>query len=378
MLYLCRPQTKNIIRRDMKRHIAFLFFFLAACSMFNVQCSKIMAQPRFVPDTDIKKVGEVEFQVPRQFSLGFTNKGDKPLAIKEVKASCGCLDVAFPRTPIAPGARGEIMLTFDAKLLGSFYKEVEVMSNASDKPDYVAIQGTVVTEVHDYSGEFPIDLGNVRLVTNTVEFEDVNRGDHPTAELRLLNADRTAFRPELMHLPPYLSAEYIPEDIPAGKSGTIRLTLDSEKLGGLGLNQTSIYLSRYMGDKIGETNEILVSAILLPSFTDMSDEALAKAPQLNLSETAVDMGAFNGKKAISRTIILSNTGQSDLHIQQVQVFNKAISVSIDKSTIRPGKSTKLKINVSAHYLHKSKGRMRVMLITNDPKRAKQYINVDMK
>ena len=90
------------------------------------------------------------------------------------------------------------------------------------------------------------------------------------------------------------------------------------------------------------------------------------------------MGAFNGKKAISRTIILSNTGQSDLHIQQVQVFNKAISVSIDKSTIRPGKSTKLKINVSAHYLHKSKGRMRVMLITNDPKRAKQYINVDIK
>ena len=87
------------------------------------------AQPRFVPDTDIKKVGEVEFQVPRQFSLGFTNKGDKPLIIKEVKASCGCLDVSFPKTPIAAGARGEITLTFDAKLLSSFYKEVEVMTD---------------------------------------------------------------------------------------------------------------------------------------------------------------------------------------------------------------------------------------------------------
>ena len=42
----------------------------------------LLAQPRFVPDTDIKKVGEVEFQVPRQFALGFTNKGDKPLTIK--------------------------------------------------------------------------------------------------------------------------------------------------------------------------------------------------------------------------------------------------------------------------------------------------------
>ena len=210
----------------MKRHIT-LIILLAAYSMFNVQCSMIWAQPRFVPDTDIKKVGEVEFQVPRHFSLGFTNKGDKPLIIKEAKASCGCLDVVFPQTPVAAGSRGEISLTFDAKLLGSFYKEVEVLTNASDKPSYVAIQGTVVTEVHDYSAEFPIDLGNVRLVTNTVEFEDVNRGDHPTAELRLLNSDRTAFRPELMHLPPYLSAEYLPEDIPAGKAGTIRLTLDN-------------------------------------------------------------------------------------------------------------------------------------------------------
>ena len=335
------------------------------------------AQPRFVPDTDIKKVGEVEFQKPRQFTLGFTNKGDKPLTIKEVKASCGCLDVSYPKTSIAAGARGEINLTFDAKLLGSFYKEVEVLTDASDKPSYVAIQGTVVTEVHDYSEEFPIDLGNVRLVTNSIEFEDVNRGDHPTAELRILNADRTAFRPELMHLPPYLSAEYLPEDIPAGKTGTIRLTLDSEKLSTLGLNQTSIYLSRYMGDKIGETNEILVSAILLPSFADMSEEALAKAPELSISESSVDMGAFNGKKSIARTIILTNTGQRDLHIQQVQVFNKAISVSIANSTIRPGKTTKLKISVSSHYMGKSKGRMRVLLITDAPKQAKQYINVDV-
>ena len=338
----------------------------------------MQAQPRFVADTDIKKVGEVEFQVPRQFKLGFTNKGSEPLVIEDVKASCGCLEVAYPKEAIAAGARGEISLTFDAKILGSFYKEVEVKTNASDKPAYIGIQGTVVTEMHDYSDEFPIDLGNVRLVTNTVEFEDVNRGDQPTAELRILNADRTAFRPELMHLPPYLTAKCEPEDIPAGKVGTIRLTLDSEKLSGLGLNQTSIYLSRYMGDKIGETNEILVSAILLPSFADMSEDALAQAPELSISESSVDMGDFNGKKTITRTILLTNTGKSDLHIHAVQVFNRAISVDVANRTIRPGKTTKLKITVSSHYMGKSKGRMRVMLITDAPKQAKQYLNNEIR
>ena len=358
--------------RVMKRRTALILHF----SLFIFHF--MMAQPRFVPDTDIKRVGEVEFQVPRQFSLGFTNKGAGPLLLKAVKASCGCLDVSFPKTPVAPGSRGEIVLTFDAKLLGTFYKEVEVLTNASDEPTYIGLQGIVVTEVQDFSDEFPIDLGNVRLMTNIVEFEDVNHGDQPTAELRVLNTDRTAYRPELMHLPPYLSAKCEPEDIPAGKTGTIRLTLDSEKLLGFGLHQTSIYLSRYMGDKIGETNEILISAILLPSFTDMSEEALAKAPELSISESSVELQPVSGKKAVSHNIILTNTGKSDLHIQQVQVFNKALSVKIADSTIRPGKSSKLKITVTARYLNKSKGRMRVLLITDAPEQTKQYINVDFK
>lgn len=366
-----------------KRPTRFLILLFVQWSMLTIA----LAQPRFVPDMDIKKVGEVEFQTPREFSLGFTNKGDKPLLIKEVKVSCGCLDVSYPQTSIAAGSRGEIELTFDAKLLGTFYKEVEILTNASDDPAYIAIQGTVVTEVRDYSDEFPIDLGNVRLMTNIVEFEDVNRGDHPTAEFRVLNTDRTAYRPELMHLPPFLSAKCEPEDIPPGKVGTIHLTLDSEKLSHLGLHQTSIYLSRYQGDKIGETNEILVSAILLPSFAEMDEKALADAPELTVSESSIDMDALlsqhiskgkNSKKSISHNIILTNTGKSDLHIQQVQVFNKALSVRIANTTIRPGKSTKLKINITTHYLHKSKGRMRVLLITDAPKQAKQYINIEMR
>ena len=233
-------------------------------------------------------------------------------------------------------------------------------------------------EVQDYSDEYPIDLGNVRLMSNTVEFEDVSRGDRPTAELHLLNTDRTAFRPELMHLPPYLSVQCEPEDIPAGKAGTIRLTLDSEKLPTFGLHQTSIYLSRYMGDKIGDTNEILVSAILLPSFAGMSDDELAAAPELSVSESSVELDVESGKKAVSHNIILTNTGKSDLHIQQVQVFNRALSVRISDRTIRPGKSAKLKITVTARYLGKSKGRMRVLLITDAPQQTKQYINVEVK
>ena len=117
----------TILAHDTRRILS-LVILLASATL------GVVAQPRFVPDTDIKKVGEVAFQMPRKFSIGFTNKGDKPLLIQEVKASCGCLDVLYPQAPIAAGARGEITLTFDAKRLGTFYKELEVRTNALDEP----------------------------------------------------------------------------------------------------------------------------------------------------------------------------------------------------------------------------------------------------
>ena len=109
----------------------------------------------------------------------------------------------------------------------------------------------------------------------------------------------------------------------------------------------------------------------------MTDDELANAPELTISESTVNMEIKSGKKAISHIVTLTNTGQRDLHIQQVQVFNKALSVSIPDRTIRPGKSTRLKVSVTASYLNKSKGRMRVLLITDAPKQAKQYINVEV-
>lgn len=347
---------------------------LLGCMM---ACAWLVAQPRFVPERDITKVGELMFQQPKTFNLGFTNKGDKPLKLLRVEPSCGCTTVEFSEKEIAPNERGEIQITFDAKMLGSFYKDVEIHTNADDAPAYMAIQGVVVREVTDYSADYPIDLGNVRLLSNNVEFDDVNKGDSPEQVIRLVNTDRTAYKPELMHLPPYLTATCVPEHIPGGKSGEIRLKLDSKKLFQLGLNQTSIYLARYMGDKVSEENEIVVSAVLLPDFSQLSPAQMERAPQLTLSAQELDFGSMGKKRKLSQKVVVTNTGKSTLNIRKLQVFNRALSVSLGNRSLKPGKSTKLKVTVNAKDLKNAKARPRVLLISDDPKQAKTIINIQV-
>ena len=349
------------------------FFFL-----YLISVGILHAQPRFVPDVEIKKLGEVEFQQPKRVVFGFTNKGNQPLKISSVKASCGCIDVAFPKTAIPAGKSGEIALVYDANILGTFYKEVEVVSNASDAPAYLGIQGTVVVDVREVGEEYPIDLGNVQIQTNNLEFDDVHKGEHPVVEMSLVNKEHTAFRPELMHLPAYLSAQYIPENVPPGRKGVIRLTLDSDRLLQMGLNKTSVYLSRYMGDKISDANEIQISAILLPDFSKMTAEEKENAPKLYISESLLEFGPLAEKSKKSHTILVYNKGNSDLHFEQVQVFSEAVSVSIGNRVLKPGASTKMKISVMPKYLKRAKGRPRVLLITNDPSQPKTVINIDIK
>lgn len=337
----------------------------------------IFAQPRFVVDQESKKVGEILFQNPVDVVFVLKNKGKSPLEILSVKTSCSCTMVDYPKTAIKPGETCKLTMRYDAEMLGTFHKEVAVYTNVRKEPYFLTMQGRVVTEKTDFESDFPIDLGNVRIDVNYIEFDNVNKGKYPTAEIRIVNVDRNPYRPQIMHLPSYLKAEYVPEIISGGKIGKVVITLDSEKLDAYGLTQRSIYLSRGMGDKIGEENEINTSAVLLPAFSDMTESQMANAPRLLLSSDEIHFSNISGKKKLSQTINVKNEGKNTLNIKGIQVFNRAVGVSLSNRAIEPGKSARLKVTVTPAMLKKGKARPRILIISDDPKNAAKTINIQL-
>jgi hypothetical protein len=262
-------------------------------------------------------------------------------------------------------------------MLGSFQKEIEVYTTASPQPTYLTLQGRVVTEVTDYSDHFPIDMGNVRLSTNVVEFDDVNRGEHPEVILQVVNNSRDSYKPELMHLPSYLSARYVPERLAGGRVGRIHLTLNSERLKSYGLTETTVYLARKLGDRVGSENEISVSAVLLPSFAKLSASEMAAAPRIHLSADSLDFRNMGSKQKVTKTILVQNTGLSDLKVSNVQVYGRSLSLSLSDRTIQPSKTAKLKVTLHRELIDKMKQRPRILLITNDPTHPKTVIDVKL-
>jgi hypothetical protein len=74
----------------------------------------------------------------------FTNKGQSPLILNNVRASCGCTIPQWPREPIPPGEQGVIKVQYNTRIPGAFNKSVIVNSNAANNSVRLTIKGKVM------------------------------------------------------------------------------------------------------------------------------------------------------------------------------------------------------------------------------------------
>lgn len=73
----------------------------------------------------------------------FTNIGDAPLIIKDIKSTCGCTVPKRPEKPIMPGEKGKIEVSYDTKRTGGFSKAITVYSNAKTERKMLKIKGYI-------------------------------------------------------------------------------------------------------------------------------------------------------------------------------------------------------------------------------------------
>lgn len=77
----------------------------------------------------------------------FKNSGDNDLFIQDAKGSCGCTVPEYPKTPIKPGASGEIKVKFDSTNKSAHQeKTVTIIANTEPNVTTLKIKGEVVVK----------------------------------------------------------------------------------------------------------------------------------------------------------------------------------------------------------------------------------------
>ena len=259
----------------------------------------------------------------------FELKAKGKVSIEAVQPDCNCTVVDYPKGTLTD--KFQIRMTYDAKQLGHFDKQAAIKTNASSKPFYIRMKGQVLEDYIDLSADYPVEMGGLRIDKNYLEFADANKGDQLIEELKIYNNGTKTCHPILMHLPSYLTATVTPEELRPGKT----------------------------------------SVVLLPPFAG----PVQNPPVIRLSKEKVDI-YFEGKKKKTEVIDITNSGLSELKITSMQMFTRGLRVALGKSRLQPGESTKLKVTAIRDELKRVRTRPRILMITNDPEKAKVTIEIN--
>lgn len=96
-----------------------------------------------VKEHDFGKINEKDGSVTYVFN--FTNKGNAPLVVSKVQASCGCTTPTWTKEPIEEGKKGAITVTYNtANRPGMFTKTITVYSNDALEQTVLIIKGEVI------------------------------------------------------------------------------------------------------------------------------------------------------------------------------------------------------------------------------------------
>ncbi len=341
-------------------------------SLLLLAALPVAAQKLIIEKTTVD-IGRMGYQKPATAVFECQNKSNRRLRIEDVKPDCYCTTVDFPRGDIGSGDKFQIRMTYNGRQLGHFNHQAAVYTNADAKPFYITMTGVVLEHYVDLSGNYPVKMGDLCLSTEDVEFDDVNKGDEPEHVLRIYNNGTQTYRPNLMHLPSYLTAQVQPEVLRPDDEGVIILKLQSSKLHDYGLTQTSVYLAGNPGDKVSPDHEISISTILLPAFAEVPHNPARI--QLSRESVAID---FAGKSKKTEVIEITNAGHSTLNISSLQMFTTGLRISLGKRQLAPGETTKLKITAMRDDLQKVRTQPRILMITNDPQKPKVTITINAK
>ena len=165
------------------------------------------------------------------FTYPFVNVGEDTLQIRNLVAACSCITAFCPRMTVAPGEDSEIIVKYNPKgHPGRFERRIMVYAGQDEEPTAILRLYVEVDRGGDFSGLYPIAMGNIRVRRNEVSFHS---GRKAVERCPFVNVSGKVFTLtcDTPLLPVCLSVRTEPEVLQPGQEGEIIISYDPEKGG---------------------------------------------------------------------------------------------------------------------------------------------------
>jgi hypothetical protein len=343
-------------------------FCLTIIAVLTLSVHAQQAKPAIQFEKEIHNFGEIKEDGGKvTHSFRFTNTGEQPLVVHNVRASCGCTTPEWTRKPIKPGEKGFIKATFDPRRRpGNFNKSIVVRSNAKESTVVLRITGKVKPRQKTLADRYPRKMGDIRLKSSHLSFTKIAPDEVKTEELAFVNVSDKSVTIEAERVPAHVDLKIEPAEVAPEEKGRIVATFDAAQKDDWGFVVDRLYLK--MNGESNYRNRINVSATIEEDFSEWSEEKMANAPSIEVDDRVFDFGEIQQGEKVSHTFKLSNTGKSNLILRKIRASCGCTAIEPEKTVVAPGESTNVVAEFDSRGMsgrqHKS-----VTIYSNDPHRS---------
>jgi hypothetical protein len=130
----------------MKKIMMICAVFLGLAFTANTAMAQDDTKAEFKFTEEKHDFGKIPQGTPVTTVFEFTNVGQEPLILTDVRPTCGCTIADYTKTPVLKNGKGTIKITYNAAVASAFNKTIVVTSNAKTPTKYITIVGEVVAK----------------------------------------------------------------------------------------------------------------------------------------------------------------------------------------------------------------------------------------
>lgn len=167
---------------------------ILTASSFLILSSAVFAQGALKFESDKHDFGMIDEGLQAVHEFTFTNTGNAPVILSDVRASCGCTTPSWTKEPIAPGAKGSIKASYNSEgRPGNFTKSITITSNAIEPSKVVYIKGIVdpKKEKPTFTADQLKVSPKAALDKSTHNFGKIEKGQKVSAKFTIKNTGKS-------------------------------------------------------------------------------------------------------------------------------------------------------------------------------------------
>ena len=304
----------------------------------------------------------------------FTNVGNEPLELTNVRPGCGCTAANYTKGAIAPGQQGYIEATYNPyNRPGAFNKNIRVTTNEprfleNDKatPHMIFIKGEVIkrppTEFE--KAGYTKSNGMLRIKEPNISHNMLNTEIvNDTFYVRNFWTKPVSF--QLNKQQEFITEVYrnFGAELAPGQEGFFILKYDASKRNGFGQLKDMVIFQT--NDSLEPVKRIHYAINIKEDFSKLTAKQLKNAPVCEITTDSINMGNIQKNTSRTQTFQLKNNGKSPLIIRGFETSVPMFSATSNLMNIPAGGTAEITVTIKAPN-RASEQKATLDIITNDP------------